>query len=415
MNILLIGFRYHEIQAIQDRLHDEFSQMKVDFAISIRDSWFRFKFTSYDLIILDATPSGMDSLATYHEISTHSEGVPVVLVINNEETKKLFSCDEKRPQYLLVKDDRYVTRLIGMLKKGEEIPDESNLSQHLQLKENLQRAWYYFTASINMNTDPVCIINNEFEIKEINDAFSHAFHQFRKDVIGKKCYQVIHKLKAPCRETDWTCPLREVIHLGVAYSGWITQLQAISKNGVKLKMDALPIYDDTHQLDQVMVSFRMENHEKKVESPSLFDRSLLELMLSGLSDGLLFCSSENKVIFLNQTAEYILGLPKAKLIGTSVFDLPLGEGAGWLVEVLSALRSSTRFNSLTFKTQVNEQIVQIRFAPVYGPEKHYVGGFLYLTELIEFSRNEANRGLSTLEDKVFNLRQLIFPNIIAEG
>jgi hypothetical protein len=74
-----------------------------------------------------------------------------------------------------------------------------------------------------------------------------------------------------------------------------------------------------------------------------------------------------------------------------------------------------RFNLLSLKTRINNQFVQIRFAPIYGDGQHYMGGFLYLTELTDSSKNEEEPEVTFLEDKLFRLQQVITPNIIAEG
>jgi PAS domain S-box-containing protein len=138
-------------------------------------------------------------------------------------------------------------------------------------------------------------------------------------------------------------------------------------------------------------------------------------MLSGLSDGLLFCNSDNKILLLNQAAETILGISKAKLIDQSIFALPLGDGSGWLIEVLNGVNTNMRFNSMAFKTRINNHFVQIRFAPIFGQNNYYLGGFLYLTEVEENSRIERAERQFVLNEKIFDILHLTSPKIIAEG
>jgi len=59
--------------------------------------------------------------------------------------------------------------------------------------------------------DFIMVITPQMEIIEVNDAFLSKMHYTRKDVIGKKCYEVYHKIEHPCDGGQTDCPLREVV------------------------------------------------------------------------------------------------------------------------------------------------------------------------------------------------------------
>jgi two-component system NtrC family sensor kinase len=59
--------------------------------------------------------------------------------------------------------------------------------------------------------DFIMVITPQMEIIEVNDAFLSKMHYTRKDVIGKKCYEVYHKIDHPCNGGQTDCPLREVV------------------------------------------------------------------------------------------------------------------------------------------------------------------------------------------------------------
>jgi len=415
MNLLLIGFRYHEIEEIQDRFLAEFPQLKIDFAISIRDSWYRLKISFYDLIILDSTCSETDSLVTYQEIFVRSEGIPVVLIATNKEIGKLSHLNENRPKFSFTKEDNYLDKIIAMLKKEQEPTVDLDLQYQLQLKEDVQRVIQYFHTSINTILDPLFIVNSRFEIVEVNNTFLEQLKVTRKEVVGKTCYHIIHEFTEPCDGENWTCPLREVFRLGLPYNSSIDQSKAGGNGATKLTINATPIRNELNQVDEVVITFHQEKNSPKIEPYAIFNRSLLELMLSGLSDGLLFCNSEHKILLLNQAAETILGIPKAKLVDKSIFNLPIGDGTSWLMEVLNNVKSDMRFNSLSLKTRISDHFIQIRFAPIFGQENYYMGGFLYLTEIDESATIEHEESHFILNDKIFNALHLTSPKIIAEG
>lgn len=415
MNLLLIGFRYQEVKALQDRLQVELPQLKLDFAISVRDCWHRFKFSSYDLLLLDASGADLTSFSAYQEIVAHSETIPIVVLTDSQAPGRLEAAVAARNDFLLIKDGSYVAGLLQLLKKKTAWPSPKIDSAHrVAVTVHPQRSWQYFWAAMNINSNPLVIISAHFELVEANDAFFDSFQLLRTQTIGKKCYQQLRGLTQPCREADGACPLSEVQQSRSVFSGACLCLKK-DKASKTIKSQARPIFNDANQLDQVMISFQPAAPAPKSDMPSLFDRSLLDLMLSGLSDGIIFCNAENRIIFLNRTAEIILGMPKEKVVGRTVFDLPLADGSHWLSEVLSTLNVGARFNSIAFKTMVRQQLVQIRFAPVYGTGKLYMGGFLYLTELADLMSKESQHVLSNDQEKFQQLKQAAFSKSIAEG
>lgn len=416
MNILLIGLRYHEVKELQDRFQEEFPHTKTDFAISLRDSWYRLNFASYDLVILDSTTSEIDCEVSCEQILEKSEDIPIILIIAPGESRNPVAVNAKTPKHIIEKTDNFFDKLVQMLQAGDVTFDGLNISRQIQVNENLQKTWQYFTTSIHLNTDPVVIVNKRFEIIEVNDAFLSAFRLTREEVIGSPCHQVIYKQDKVCSENEWTCPIQETLRLGMEYRSSTTKLNYPDCEDIKTIVRAMPIFGESNKIEEVIISFHKEASQvPKIAAQPFFDKNLLELMLSGLSDGLLFCTSENTIIIINQAAEFIFGVPKAKLIGKSILDLPLGSGASWLAEVLNAVKSKMRFNLLSLKTRINDHYVQIRFAPIYVKGQHYMGGFLYLTELSEAPKKEEEADITVMEEKLFHLQQVITPNIIAEG
>lgn len=350
-------------------------------------------------------------MITFREVAGRSNGIPVVLFATKKEIENISHSYGDHPKFSFAKENNYLDKLITLLKKGEEPAVDQDLHYQLQLQEDKSRVLRYFHTAINTILDPLFILNSQFEIIEANNTFLEKFQVSRKEVFGKPCYQIMHRLLEPCGEEQRTCPLKEVFRLGVPYQSSIKQ----SNDTEKITVKAIPIWNELNQVDQVVITFRQEAVHAQIQPQPLFNRSLLELMLSGLSDGLLFCNSENKILLLNQAAESILGIVKAKLFNKSIFNLPLGDGTSWLMEVLNSLKTDMRFNSLAFKTRINNRFVQIRFAPIFGQENHYLGGFLYLTEVEESSSVDKDESQFIVNDNIFEILHLTSPQVIAEG
>lgn len=59
--------------------------------------------------------------------------------------------------------------------------------------------------------DFILVLTPEMEVVEVNQAFLQKTGYSRKNVIGRKCFQIYHKIDHPCDERKVNCPLKEVI------------------------------------------------------------------------------------------------------------------------------------------------------------------------------------------------------------
>ena len=64
---------------------------------------------------------------------------------------------------------------------------------------------------VNGIQDFILVITPDMEIIDANESFLTKMRYAREDVIGKKCYQVYHKIDHPCNGGETDCPLKEVI------------------------------------------------------------------------------------------------------------------------------------------------------------------------------------------------------------
>ena len=64
---------------------------------------------------------------------------------------------------------------------------------------------------LNGIQDFILVITPDMEIIECNESFLTKMRYSRKDVIGKKCHEVYHKIDHPCNNGLTDCPLKEVV------------------------------------------------------------------------------------------------------------------------------------------------------------------------------------------------------------
>ncbi|MFH0928753.1 MAG: PAS domain-containing protein [Candidatus Aenigmatarchaeota archaeon] len=60
----------------------------------------------------------------------------------------------------------------------------------------------------------ILLVSKDFKILFANDAFLKRSGMKRKDVIGRHCYEITHKLTKPCKPPKDPCPIQKVIRTG---------------------------------------------------------------------------------------------------------------------------------------------------------------------------------------------------------
>ena len=87
------------------------------------------------------------------------------------------------------------------------IPEGRDITDRRQVEEKLKQANIEWMDTFNSISDFIFILDKEHTIMKVNSSFLSALKLEEKDVIGKKCYEVVHKLNAP-----WiNCPHHKTI------------------------------------------------------------------------------------------------------------------------------------------------------------------------------------------------------------
>jgi PAS domain S-box-containing protein len=116
---------------------------------------------------------------------------------------------------------------------------------------------------LNGIQDFIMVITPQMEIIEVNDEFLSKMHYTRKDVIGKKCFEVYHKIDHPCNGGQTDCPLREV----VINKRQIRKIQTrLMSNGEKryYEVHIYPIWEKDGKIHKfIHISRDITQHKKK--------------------------------------------------------------------------------------------------------------------------------------------------------
>ncbi len=113
--------------------------------------------------------------------------------------------------------------------------------------------------------DFILVITPDMEIIEANESFLTKMGYSSKDVIGKKCHQVYHKIDIPCSNGETSCPLREVIR----NKRQVRQIQTrVLPSGEKCyyEVNIYPIWEKDGKISKfIHISKDITQHKKEEE------------------------------------------------------------------------------------------------------------------------------------------------------
>ena len=108
----------------------------------------------------------------------------------------------------------------------------------------------------------VVVIDREHTIVEVNPAALELFGRSREELIGRKCYEVIHGEDAPCREV--LCPLEESRKAGVLRGIIHEHLRGTGEKWIA-EISATPIRDKSGRVVGIVEINRDVTRQKQVE------------------------------------------------------------------------------------------------------------------------------------------------------
>jgi PAS domain S-box-containing protein len=118
---------------------------------------------------------------------------------------------------------------------------------------------------INGIQDFILVITPDMEIIDANESFLTKMRYARADVIGKKCYEVYHKIDHPCNGGEIDCPLKEVVRNKRPVRKIQTRLMS---NGQKryYEVNIYPIWEKDGKISRfVHISRDITQHKKEEE------------------------------------------------------------------------------------------------------------------------------------------------------
>ena len=161
-------------------------------------------------------------------------------------------------------------------------------------------------------SDVIALISPDFEFLRVNKVGCELTGKKPEELIGKKCYEVVHGLDAPIAG----CPCAETLKTKKAGSGEVTQ------SGRTFIATASPVMDENNELVAFVHTIKDITERKQAEENLKRLKAFDERIIDSLGDALLVIDPDDyKIINVNQTALKQLKLRKEDLIGKTCHDM----------------------------------------------------------------------------------------------
>lgn len=247
----------------------------------------KLKTGRYDLVITDVLMPGMDGFRLLREIRRDDalKYIPVIFYTGTYLDRE----DESLARGLGV--SRYLIKPLapGEIMKavrdvlgdeeGKELPPPAPASMEEpvflklynerlvnKLKTTLvesERARIYLEHIMESMGDGMVVIDRGHTVIQANSAAAASLGVEKEEMTGRKCYEVIHREGAPCRDSHVICPMPAVFERGETVKVLHTHSD-VAKNERHMEITASPLKDRSGETFAMVETYR-DIMEKKVD------------------------------------------------------------------------------------------------------------------------------------------------------
>jgi len=262
-------------------------------------------------------------------------------------------------------------------------------------------------------TFPTLIITVDGTIVEPNKRFLKRFSYSKKELRGKKCYQILYQSDQPCREPS--CPLSRIL---TNEKGASSLRKTTGPDGAEIYEDRVcsPIFDDNGDVSSIMVSVRDVTRTELLELELQKTNEFLENIIASSVAAIIVADMKGVILRMNESARKLFGYTDKVAVGKSIAEYLYTPGGAR--SVMKKLRSpdyggvgKLYTTEMTIINSSGEEIpVEMTASIIYqdGKEVATMGIYNDLRPKIETERKlkEAERIKLMQSDKLASLGQL---------
>jgi len=213
-------------------------------------------------------------------------------------------------------------------------------------------------------SDLIFIQDKDHTITKVNAAFAKALNAAPQDLIGKKCYELLHKSGKPWPE----CPLEKTKLDQKPHTEEVDD----SNIGIPLLVTTSPIFNDKNELIAAIHIAKDITERNKIEKA----RAQLAAIVESSDDAIISESPDGLIISWNKGAEKIYGYTREEITGKPGSILYPPDKMYILPGIIEKIKQGGHFESFEterIKKDGSKIAVSLTFSPIRDNAGNVVG------------------------------------------
>ncbi|MFH0988637.1 MAG: PAS domain S-box protein [bacterium] len=255
-------------------------------------------------------------------------------------------------------------------------------------------------------SDIVCVISHNHEFLSINQAGVRSIGLSREEIVGRKCFELVHGTKGPIAQ----CPCKVTLSSGEGGFGEVEQ------DGRYYALHAWPIRDEYDNVNSFVHIIKDITERKRAEDALQHERGLLRTLIDNLPDAIYVKDSACRKTIANASDVRWMGQQfEAEVLNKTAFDFyPETIAAAYYADDQSVIRTGTPVlnkEEFLLDKEGQKHIFSTSKIPLRDMQGQIIGLVGVSREITEQKRTEdALRALSVRQQAILTA----VPDIIME-
>ena len=109
--------------------------------------------------------------------------------------------------------------------------------------------------------DQIMVVDGEYRIEDVNAALIERLNIQKHEIIGKRCFEVLHDLDGPCDLPNHPCPVQDALKTGTPHE--VLHTHYLGRDTSYYRVIAYPVLDDQGKVTRVIEMARNVTKWKK--------------------------------------------------------------------------------------------------------------------------------------------------------
>ncbi|MBI5049763.1 MAG: PAS domain S-box protein [Nitrospirae bacterium] len=190
------------------------------------------------------------------------------------------------------------------------------------MKKDFTITDYIQKDTLNSLAEGILLIDRNYTIVFANKTILQLCGQEREDVIGQKCHKFSHQCPVPCYKKGESviCPHFKVFKTGEPMS--VTHTHTLPDGTERIfEITASPVKDEKGNVVQMLEVLRDVTNRKFLEDSLKVLEQEKEIILSSLSELVVYQDTQQRVKWVNRSAAESVGLTPYELTGRYCYEI----------------------------------------------------------------------------------------------